>query len=192
MATTEIEFKSASRTATGKGEMNRLRAEGLIPAVVYGKGEIGTNVSLDEHAFEMMLQNHPGDNLIMQLQVDEGTPVRVLLKQVQYHPLTSKIIHLDFQEVELDRKVKVKLPIRFVGTPVGVTQGGGTIDVHVRALDVECKAGDMLDSFDVDISELNVGDHFHVSKIALPEGFRMITADNVSVVSILKPRVSKA
>lgn len=190
MATTEIEFTAAPRELGRKSDVNELRRTGQIPGVVYGKGEPATAVQLNEHDFMMMLKRHPSDNLMMQLQVGESTPRRVLLKQVQYHPLTSRILHVDFHEVSPDRKVKVKLPLHLVGTPVGVTQSGGTLDVHLRSLNVECKSGDMLESFDVDISHLNVGEHLHVKSIQLPAGYRMITAGNVSIASILKARVS--
>lgn len=192
MATTELEFSADLREVTGKGAMRRLRAESKIPGVVYGDGKEGTKIQLDSHSFELMLNRHPGVNMMLNLNITGDKSRLVLLKEVQRHPISNVIRHLDFHEVDLDRRVKVRLALNFVGTPAGVVSGGGTLDLQLRTLAVECKAGEMLDSLDVDVSGLDVGDHLHVSSIELPEGFTMLTASNVSIATVLKARVKVA
>ena len=192
MSTTELEFDAVSRNVSGKGAMRRLRAEGKIPGIVYGDGNAATQIELDYHSFDMMLQRHSGANILLNLKLDGGEPVLALLKEVQRHPMANTIRHVDFQQVTLDRRVVVKLALDFVGTPKGVENGGGTLDRKLRTLNVECKAGEMLESFDVDISHLGVGEHLYVKDVVLPEGFKMKTAANVSMVSVLKARVKVA
>ena len=191
MATNEIKFNASSRTDHRKGAVGRLRTEGKIPGVVYGGGSAATPIEVDEHAFTLMIQRFSGENLMLQLSIDDAAPRRVLLKSLETHPITRRILHLDFHEVTLDRKVTVKLPLNLVGESKGVAQGG-TLDVHLRSVVVQCKAGEMLDHLDVDITNLDVGQHLQVKHLALPKGFRLVTADNVSVVTVLKPRVARA
>jgi large subunit ribosomal protein L25 len=190
MAAEQINLSVESREANGSGQAGRLRASGKIPAVVYGGGAEAKHIQLEEHAFEMMLRHHTSEYLMMNLKVDGGAEKKVLLKDVQHHPITRKIQHVDFHEVRMDRRVRVRLNINFVGIPVGVTVGGGTLDYHLRDLKVECLPGDITETFEVDISHLDVGEHMIAGDIVLDDKFRCLTADEVSVVSIAKPRVS--
>jgi large subunit ribosomal protein L25 len=181
MAAEQINLSVESREANGSGQAGRLRASGKIPAVVYGGGAEAKHIQLEEHTSEYLMMN---------LKVDGGAEKKVLLKEVQHHPLTRKIQHVDFHEVRMDRRVRVRLSINFVGIPVGVTVGGGTLDYHLRDLKVECLPGDITETFEVDISHLDVGEHMIAGDIVLDDKFRCLTADEVSVVSIAKPRVS--
>ncbi len=189
MSATQILVQAEPRHVGVKSELTRLRAAGNFPAVVYGEGKEATHVQLEAHAFGMMLRKHHGENLMLDLQIGDETPRHVLMKQVQHHPMTGTIIHIDFHEVGLNRKVKVHLPLNIVGTPVGVSRSGGTLDIQFRELEIECKASEMLEELDIDVSELNIGDHLTAGHVPLPAGFRLITPSHISVATVLKPRV---
>lgn len=190
MSATEILVEAQLREVGAKSNLTQLRAAGQIPAVVYGEGNAAVAVQMNEHDFVMMLKHHHGENLMMDLKIGDAAPKHVLLKQVQHHPLTQRILHVDFHEVGLNRKVKVHLPLNLVGTPIGVSRNGGTLDIQFRELEVECKAADLLEELEVDVSELAVGDHLTADKVKLPAGFRLITPDHVSIATVLKARVS--
>lgn len=192
MSTTEILVKAETRAPGAKSDLTELRNAGKIPAVLYGEGKAAEPLQIVEHDFNMMLKHHHGESLMMDLQVGDTAPRHVLLKEVQHHPITARILHVDFHEVSMASRVKVSLPLHLSGTPVGVSKTGGTLDVQLRELEVECKASDMIEELEVDISELKIGDHLTADDVSLPADFRLITPGHVSIATVLKPRVASA
>ncbi len=189
MANDTVSFPAETRAAEKKSDVTDLRNDGFIPAIVYSKGEAGTPVKLNEHDFEMMLKQHSGENMMIDLVVDGGKARHVLLKDIQHHPMSQRILHVDFHEISLDRLVKVHVVVDFQGTPVGVTQGGGTLDIQTREVEVECKASAIVDSLPLDVSGLDIGNNVTVADLSLPEGYTLLTAETVSLANMLAPRV---
>lgn len=189
MSATQTLVKAERRTPGLQSELSKLRNEGNIPGVIYGEGKEALPVYLNEHDFLMMLRHHQGENMMLDIQVGDDAPRHALLKQVQHHPITARILHVDFHEIGMNRQVKVHLPLNLVGTPVGVSKTGGTLDVQFRELEVECKASDMIEELDVDVSEMAIGDHLTADQVKLPADFRLITPGHVSIATVLKPRV---
>lgn len=189
MVNQNVAFKAETRSAGHKSELTNLRVDGFIPAVIYSKGNPGETVQLNEHDFNMMLKHHSGENLMIELTVDDKAVRNVLIKEIQHHPMTARILHVDFHEISLDRLIKVNVTIELEGTPKGVSTGGGTLDVQTREIEVECKASDLVESFILDVSGLEIGDHVSVGDVNLPEGFTLLTDASISVATVLKPRV---
>lgn len=189
MSQDTVTFQAESRTADRKSDLTEVRENGFIPAIVYSKGQAGQAVKLNEHDFEMMLKHHSGENLIIDLQVDGSSAQHVLIKEIQHHPLSSRILHVDFHEISLDRLIKVMVALEFTGTPQGVTSGGGTLDIQTREIEVECKASDLVEQLEVDVSGLKIGDHLSVADISLPADYELLTPAEQSIATVLKPRV---
>ncbi len=189
MAQAEIAFEAQPRELGAKSIVTRLREEGRIPAVVYAEGKAARPVVLNEHDFNMMLHRHHGENVMIDLKVGAEAAQHVLIKEIQHHPITSRILHVDFQAVSLDRKIKVQLPLEFKGIPVGVSRNGGTLDIQARTIEVECKASDLIEELAVDVGGLTVGEHLTADRVELPAGFRLITPGHISVAAVLEPRV---
>lgn len=186
-----VTFQAKSRTANRKADLTNVRESGFIPGVVYSKGQEGKTVQLNEHDFVQMLRHHSGENLIIDLNVDESNVQHVLIKEIQHHPLTSRILHVDFHEISLDRMIRVMLTVECVGTPVGVTTGGGTLDVQTREIEVECKASDLVEQVEVDVSDLKIGDHITVADVRLPADYELLSPGEQSVAAVLAPRVAE-
>lgn len=191
MVQAEVAFQAESRNAEKKTELTRLREAGFIPAVIYSKGAAGKTIKLNEHDFGMMMKCHSGENLMIDLKVDDESAQHVLIKEIQHHPLTARILHVDFHEIALDRMIRVEIPLEILGKPVGVTQSGGTLDVQCREIEVECKASDLVDNLEIDVSDLEIGDHLSVRDVKLPEGYELLTPESNSVATVLKPRVAE-
>jgi large subunit ribosomal protein L25 len=190
MVKAEIPFQAHPRELGAKSNNTRLREEGMVPAVVYADGKPAVAVSLNEHDFNMMLHRHHGENLMIDLKVGDSPALHVLIKEIQHHPMTSRVLHVDFQSVSLDRKIKIHLPLNLTGTPIGVSRNGGTLDIQFRNIEVECKASDIIEELDVDVSAMELGEHLTADKIVLPAGYRLITPKHISVAAVLEPRVA--
>jgi len=137
-----------------------------------------------------LLVRATSESILLDLVVDGAAPVRVLLKETQFHPVNPIVQHVDFQVLEAGRKVKLAVALSFDGTPKGVVDGG-TLDFHVRALKVECLPKDIVTELSVDVSHLDLSEHLLIKDVVIDrEKYRVLNADNVSLVSVAKPRVA--
>ncbi len=187
-----IVVRAERRTAGGSAAARRLRRAGKIPAIVYSEGRPGEPVWLNEHDFGLMLQHHRGEHMLVSLELD-GARRSVLLKEVQHHPLTSSVLHVDLYEVSMTRRIRVEIPLRLVGDPVGVTQQGGILDHLLRSIEIECLPGDIPEDIPVDVSSLAVGRHMSVGDIRLdPARYRIVTAADIAIAAVSMPKAEEA
>jgi len=125
----ETKLTARPRAGKGSGAAGRLRRTGWFPAVVYGEGRPGVDIQLNEHDFVMMLRSHRSENMIVDLAVEGAAkPFKVMLKAMQHHPLTGRVIHVDFYEISMTRKIEIQVPIRLAGVPTGVANEGGILE----------------------------------------------------------------
>ncbi len=182
----EVIVKAVNRVADGTGAARRLRHAGDIPAVVYGNTE-PKSIQLNIHDFELLLRDH-GHNFIADLAVEGEASQKVLLKALQYHPVSGVIIHADFVSISMTESLHVSLPIELLGEPAGAA-GGGSLEQLVSEIEVACLPGDMVESICVDVSAMQIGDHMTVGDIELPKGITVLTDAAVAVASVAAPRV---
>jgi large subunit ribosomal protein L25 len=191
MALTSIPLAAASRTVQGSRASNRLRRTGELPAVLYGAS--GTrNLQLNAKSLQQALRHHTSEYLMFDLAVDGAAPVKALLRDVQHDSMSSALIHVDFQEISADKRIRYDISIEPVGVPVGVSGEGGNFDVLLRSLTVECLPADMVEGIKVDVSNLKVGAHIDVSALPLDRAvFKVITPAGVSVFAVSAPKVEE-
>lgn len=185
-------LKAALRTETGKGAMRRLRREGRIPAVVYGRGEETRALSLDAHDFDMLVKHHALDTTLVELTVEgagrKGGTVRTLVTEVQAHPYKPQVLHVDFQQIHAGERVTVQVPIHLNGTPAGV-RAGGVLQHVLHDVEVECAVESIPESFEMDVSMLEIGDSIHVADLTVPEGAEVLIDDDRTVCTVAPPTV---
>ena len=134
------------REAKGSAAARRLRRTGFFPAVVYGEGRPGLDIQLNEHDFVMMLRKHRSENMIVDLTVaGQPRPVKVMLKAMQHHPVTGRVIHVDFYEISMTRKIEIEVPVKVTGLATGVANEGGILEHVLRTLRGQCLPGDLLE-----------------------------------------------
>ncbi|MBU0676769.1 MAG: 50S ribosomal protein L25 [Verrucomicrobia bacterium] len=186
----ETKILATKREAGGTSEARGLRREGRIPAVVYTSGKAAKSVALNERDFEAMLRHHTSENVIVDLDI-EGDKVRhVLLKEVQHHPVSGSILHIDFYEVKKGQKIKVDIPVELVGEPIGVTRDGGVLEHVLREVEVECLPKDLVEQFALDVSGLEIGDHLLVKDLAVdPSKYELLTDEDLAVAAVAAPRL---
>ena len=176
------------RENTGKGVARKLRAAGLIPAVLYGKGKATAALSVDPEALGKALHaSGAGRNTLIDLKVGSGSH-NVLLKELQRDPIGGHSLHADFFEIDLKETVEVEVPLHFIGKAPGV-DFGGILDHPVREIELECLPGAIPERIEVDVSELDVGDSIHVRDLTLPAGVTLRSDPDLSVASVVAARV---
>ena len=189
----ETKLTAKPRVGKGSGEAGRLRRTGWFPAVVYGEGRPGVDIQLNEHDFVMMLRTHRSENMIVDLVV-EGTekPYKVMLKAMQHHPITGRVIHLDFYEVSMTRKIEVELPVKLVGVPTGVANDGGILEHVLRTLAVQCLPGDLIEELELDVSALSVGKTLRVRDMKIDTAkYRIMDDPDQVIAAVAAPRTEE-
>jgi len=161
---------------------------GRIPGVVYGSNQETLHVSVDPSDVIRILHSESGHNTIFKLEVDDSA-TDVLIRDLQLDPLKGTLVHADFQAVALDKMMEFQVPVETQGTAVGVKNQGGILEVVMREIDVECLPGDVPDSIQVDISELDVGDSVRVSDLAVSDKVTILAESDLVIVHVVPPRI---
>ena len=179
------------RAGRGKEAARRVRREGKIPAVLYGRKTPTFHLAVKPEELKKILTSGAKENTLIGLKVSGpgsdqiGAPV-VMLKDLQVHPLTQSYLHADFYAVAMDEKIEVDIPIRLVGKAEGVKLGG-IQQLAMREIRVRCLPTEIPEFLDVDISPLMIGDSLHVRDLAPPEKFEFVTDRNHTVASVVPP-----
>jgi len=166
----EITLPAHTGRPTGSRPSNRLRAEGKVPATVYGLGGDAVTVSVDWRDLRHALTTEAGMNALINLQIDEHATELTIVKELQRHPIKRSVLHIDFLRVSRDVAIEVEVPIVLLGEAEQVTRDGGTVDQALFHLTISAKPGSIPNELTVDISGLTIGDAVRVGDIALPEG----------------------
>lgn len=186
----EIRVKAEPRTETGKSAMKKLRAGGQLPGVVYSDGDPAHSIQLQTHDFENMLRHHASEHLIINLSIGDTAPQKVLLKDVQHHPVSGEVLHVDFHAISMTKKLHVNIGLELKGTPVGVSQQGGILDQQLRELEVECLPTDIVEVLEADVSGLSIGDTLTVGEVPLDASkYTLLTDPDQPVASVAAPRI---
>jgi large subunit ribosomal protein L25 len=171
-----IEFTAFPRTSEGRGASRRMRRGGKAPGIVYGGAAAPQPIELDHNALFHALRNEAFHSSILMMKLD-GSATKVLLRDVQMHPFKNEILHVDFQRIDENRKIHMKVPLHFVnGENSPAVKVSGAIVSHVtNELDVACLPKDLPGFIEVDLITLDVGHSIHVSALKLPPGVTVVT-----------------
>lgn len=190
MPSKELKLSIESRAKTGTTGANALRRVGKIPVVLYGHGATPEHVAVDAHAFEELL-HHGGRNAIITLSGGAKRGETALVRAVQYHPVSRHVLHVDLQRVSARETITATLPVITAGVARGIREAGGVMDVVTHELEIEGPAGSIPEHIEIDVSELGLHEHVLAGAITLPEGFKMVTPSDTTVVSIEPSRTER-
>ncbi|MFZ5806789.1 MAG: 50S ribosomal protein L25 [Verrucomicrobiota bacterium] len=185
-----VKLKVAERSNLGRTAVKRTRTAGLVPAVLYGRGQAQT-LEVNRVELAQMLNSSTSENILVDLEVGEGKKRMAILQDIQKDPLKDTVLHVDFHEIDESMKLHVEVPVLEVGEPVGVKTGGGILDHVLRTLRVECLPKDLPSSIQVDVSALNIGQAIHVGEIALPTGVTVMNAKDLAVFIVHAPKTEE-
>src|SRR5450432_1470884 len=179
-----IKVTASRRDGSGKGAARRLRSEGRIPAVAYGKGLPTQALAVLPEAIKSVLSSARGRNTVVTLDVDGKDGLTVLLSDFQYHPVSRQLLHADFLQIHFDQPVSVEVPLELTGKAVGVT-AGGTLRQVFRKLPIRCLPGQIPVKISHDITTLELDGHVPVKDLALPEGVSVRLPAEQTVASVV-------
>jgi large subunit ribosomal protein L25 len=189
-----FQIKALPRQKGGKGSRKQLRAGGMVPAVVYGRGSEPLLVTLESTALKKSLSTGAGSNVLLDLEImgeNKTSKETVMVKDLQRHPLQWDIfLHADLVRISLKDKLEVKVPLNYTGEPRGVKEGG-VFQIQLREAGVRCMPGDIPQHIDIPIDGLGIGDTLTVADIQLPKGIEMLEDPSENIASVLATHEEK-
>ncbi len=170
----KVILKAETRTDLGKGASRRLRRAGKIPAILYGGDQPPRPIQLDVPPVLKALEFEETYSSILPLEID-GQREQVILRDLQRHPAKPVVLHMDFQRVVAGEKLRVHVPLHFIGEDEAVgVKAGGTLTHHLMDVEVECLPKDLPEYIEVDVRQCQVGDTIHLSDLQLPAGVVLV------------------
>lgn len=185
-------LQAQTRTSLGRSAVNKIKQQGLVPAVIYGGTEPPQSLSINAREISNLLARAVSEHVLVDLEIADGGQVQnrlALIQEVQHHPLRRHVLHVDFHAVRADEKIHAEIPIETIGEPNGVRNFGGILELALHALQVECLPRDLPDVITIEVSALNVGEAIHVKDVALPAGVIARAAPELTVVRVAAPKV---
>ena len=185
-----IKIAATVRHQSGKGPANRLRAEGRIPAVAYGKQLEATPIAIAPEALVSVLHSEHGQNAVVELGLEGGKTITALLREYTYHPVTRSPLHADFVEIKLDQPVDVEVPLVTKGKAAGLVLGGVLRQVF-RTLPIRCLPEQIPTAIEHDVTPLGLGEHVKASELKLPEGVSVRLPAEQTIIGVVAPEKEK-
>ena len=164
----QLTLKVTSRALHGRGPARRLRADGSIPAIIYGKSG-NQSVSVAQEAFRDLMRAKGNAASLIDLDVD-GKKFLSLIKEFQRHPITQKFLHIDIMEIDPNSPMTAAIPVRAIGEAHGVKTDGGTLAIVSQTINVRCLPKDLPEFIEIDVTELKVNESIHVGEVKAPKG----------------------
>jgi large subunit ribosomal protein L25 len=178
------------RSLEGTSASRRMRRAGSLPGVIYGIDSNPLSVELETHVVEQVLHHHASETILVDIDLEGEGTLSVLIKDVQHHPVSGALVHVDLQRVAANQTLQVEVSLELVGEPEGVKLGG-LLDHVMHTLLVECLPGDLPETVDVDVSELEIGSSIHVSDLKLGNKITVLSDADALVASVAAPRVEE-
>ena len=184
----QTQLKAEVRKEIAKNEGNKLRRQGIIPAILYGKKEKSIPLKINEKDFHQVLSTE-AENIVIALKIKDENKIStktVVLKETQHHPVSKNLLHIDFHTISLKEKLTTHIPLMVTGESPGV-KTGGILEHLLWEIEVECLPTQIPEDIKVDISLLNIGDSISVRDLKPPEGVKILDDPEKMVLIIGEP-----
>lgn len=180
----EISLEAKKRTKSTKGALNQLRKSSNIPGVYYGIGIEPTNIYVHENSLRPLV--YTSETHLVNLIIDQNEPAKCILKNVQFDPVTDKVIHFDLLGITADHDLTIEVPVVLSGSAIGV-KNGGVVEIHLHKITISCLPKDIPDHISIDISDLDVGKSITTGDLNL-QNIKVLHGSDVQIVSVNIPR----
>ncbi|HXM27714.1 MAG TPA: 50S ribosomal protein L25 [Chthoniobacterales bacterium] len=190
----QAKLTAQRRTQVGRNAIKKIKADGMVPGVIYGSTQEPVNLQINGRELLNVLSRASGENILVELEILDGSEKQnalAMIQEIQHNPLQREIVHVDFHAVSANETVSAEVPIETVGEAVGVKVHGGLLEHILRYLEVECLPGDLPQVIEVDVTNLDVGQSLHVRELKLPSGVEAVTDAEQTVVAVVEARVEE-
>ena len=185
MATVNLD--ATIRTGTGKGVARKIRRNGLVPATIYAGGKEPALITINPLDLTLAFQRTGDPNTLVDIQADDGTKKSCLVKEVQRHPVSGDIRHVDFYNVDPKQEIVVNVPVRTTGRSIGI-QMGGSLRLIVRTLSIRCLPANIPSVIEIDVTNLEIGKFIRVSNIESADNYSFVFKSDFNVATVVKKR----
>jgi len=180
------------RDGVGKGPARRLRRAGQVPAILYGGAE-PVKITVVPQDIYRIIHGHEGSTQLLRVSFADSDESRMaIIRDMQYDPVSENLVHVDLQEVSMDRPIQVAVAVHHVGEAVGVKETFGILEMILREVQVSCLPGNIPDVLEADVSNLRIGDVLTVKDLKAPEGVRILNDANQAVATVAPPAAEEA
>jgi large subunit ribosomal protein L25 len=188
----QVKLTAQRREVTGRSAIRKLKARGIVPAIVYGGKDKPQSLQVSRRDISLMLRHATGENILVELEIagEKGSRM-TMIQEIQHSPVGGDVLHVDFHAVSMDEKIEADVPLEPMGVANGVKNFGGLLEQSLRTLEVECLPRDLPDKITVDVSALDIGDSIHIRDIQLPAGVAAKTPPDLTAFSVLAPVVEE-
>jgi large subunit ribosomal protein L25 len=188
-----VQLKAFPRSLVQRGAVKKLRASGRVPATIYGRQAKPQNLEVVYDDFSELLHHSVSENLLVDLTVDSDARAKrlALVQEIQHHPLSGKVLHVDFHEVAENEKVTIFVPVETTGEAAGVKTGGGTLEHVLHKLRVRALPKDLPEQLTLDVTALEIGKSIHLGEVPAPAGVEIIGDKHLTVVHVAAPRAEE-
>jgi large subunit ribosomal protein L25 len=188
----QVKLKAEPRATVGRSAVRKLKAHGVIPAIIYGGKDKPQPLQVSARDINAMMSHASGENVLVELEIaGEKSNRTALVQEVQHSPVHGDILHIDFHAISMDEMIQAEVPLEPIGVPNGVKNFGGLLEQSLRALAIECLPRDLPDRITVDVSQLNIGDSIHLRQIQMPSGVTSKAQPDLTAFSVLAPTVEE-
>ena len=188
-----VALKAHPRSQVQRAEVTKLRRAGRVPATIYGRIGQPQNLEVVLDDINNLLNHSVSENLLVDLNVETDARSKrlALVQEIQHHPLTGRVVHIDFHEVAEDEKVTVSVPIETTGEPAGVKNGGGSLEHVLHKVKVRCLPKDLPEQIVIDVTALEIGKSIHIGEVSPPSGVEILGDKHLTLVSVAAPRAEE-
>ena len=187
----QLKINAQPRAEVGRNAVKKIKAAGFVPAVIYGAKDAAQNLQIVERELSQLLGHATSESVLVEVNVKDGGTKTALISEVQHHPVSGAILHVDLHAVAMDELFTVEVSVETTGEPEGVTTGGGVLEVTLRTVEIECLPGDLPEAITVDVSKLQIGDSVHVRDLVLPKGVTVLNDAELTVAHVAAPTVAE-
>ena len=182
-----VELSIEKREGTGKAAAGRLRRSGHVPGVLYGVNA-PVSVAVSPRDLRRLIHGHEGSTRLLKVSFNgSGQSTMAIIRDMQFDPVSEALIHVDLQEVAMDRPIQVSVAVHHVGEAIGVKDSQGILEMILREVQVSCLPGNIPDVLEADVTGLNINDVLTVKDLKAPEGVRILNDPNQAVVMVAPP-----
>jgi len=187
----QVKLAAQTRSEVGRAAVKKIKNQGFVPAVIYSHNETPVSLKVVEREIDTLLAHAAGEHVLVDLEIAGGASNQMaIIQEVQHHPVTQRILHVDFHGVSANEEIESSIPVEPVGEAVGVKSYGGILEQLLRSLTIKSLPKDLPEVINVDVSGLNVGESIHVKDIQLPSGVVAVDDADVAVFLINEPNVA--